>query len=58
MNRNQLIRRSFSGLTDTEVESLVRVREEARHIAALRRQREARPIPAEKKKCQNNGARI
>ena len=46
MSRNQLIRRSFSGLTDSELENLVRVREEARPIAALRRQTEARPIPA------------
>ena len=49
MNGNQLIRRSLSGLTDSELENLVRVREEARPIAALRRQREARPIPAPRK---------
>ena len=41
MSGNQLIRRSLSGLTDSELENLVRVREEARPIAALRRQREA-----------------
>ena len=49
MNRNQLIRRSFSALTDSELENLVRVREEARPITALRRQREVRPILAPRK---------
>ena len=43
--RNELIRRLLSGLTDSELENLVRVREEARPIPAPRRQREARPIP-------------
>ena len=43
--RNELIRRLLSGLTDSEFENLVRVREEARHIPAPRRQREARSIP-------------
>ena len=43
--RNELIRRLLSGLTDSELENLVRVREEARHIPAPRRQREARSIP-------------
>ena len=42
--RNELIRRLLSGLTDSELENLVRVREEARPIPAARRQREARPI--------------
>ena len=37
-NRNELIRRLLSGVTDDEVENLVRVREEAR-----------RPIPDPKK---------
>ena len=46
MNRfNELMRRLLSGLTDSELENLVRVREEARHIHAPRRQREARSIP-------------
>ena len=35
MNRNQLIRRSLSGLTDSELENLVRVREEARPIEGI-----------------------
>ena len=48
MNRNQL-RRLLSGLTDSELENLVRVIEEARPIAALWRQREARPILAPRK---------
>ena len=43
--RNELIRRLLSGLTDSELDNLVRVREEARHIPAPRRQREARSIP-------------
>ena len=43
--RNELIRRLLSGLTDSELENLVRVREEARPIPAPRRQREARPTP-------------
>ena len=43
--RNELIRRLLSGLTDSEFENLVGVREEARHIPAPRRQREARSIP-------------
>ena len=37
-NRNELIRRLLSGVTDDELENLVRVREEAR-----------RPIPAPRK---------
>ena len=37
-NRNELIKRLLSGLTDSELENLVRVREEAR-----------RPIPAPRK---------
>ena len=37
-NRNELIRRLLSGVTDDELEDLVRVREEAR-----------RPIPAPRK---------
>ena len=44
--RNELIRRLLFGLADSELENLVRVREEARHIPAPRRQREARSIPA------------
>lgn len=44
-NRNELIRRLLSGLTDYEVRNLVRVREEARPFLAPRRQREASPIP-------------
>ena len=43
--RNELITRLLSGLTDTEFENLVRVREEARHIPDPRRKREARSIP-------------
>ena len=43
--RNELIRRLLSGLTDSEFENLVRVREEARHIPDPRRKREARSIP-------------
>ena len=43
--RNELIRRLLSGLTDSELENLVRVRAEARPIPAPRRKREARPIP-------------
>ena len=43
--RNELIRRLLSGLTDSELENLVRVREEACPIPAPRRQREARPTP-------------
>ena len=46
--RNERIRRLLTGLTDltdSELENLVRVREEARHIPAPRRQREARSIP-------------
>ena len=43
--RNELIKRLLSGLTDSELENLVRVREEARPIPAPRRQREARPTP-------------
>ena len=42
---NELIRRLLSGLTDSELKNLVRVREEERPIPAPRRQREARPIP-------------
>ena len=34
--RNELIRRLLSGLTDSELENLVRVREEARYIPAPR----------------------
>ena len=52
MNRNQLIRLLW-GLTDSELENLVRVREEARPTAAFRRQREARPILAPKKSVKN-----
>ena len=43
--RNELIRRFLSGLTGSELENLVRVREEARPIPAPGRKREARPIP-------------
>ena len=50
--RNELIRRLLSGLTDSELENLVRVREEARPIPAPRRQREARPIPTPRKNVQ------
>ena len=42
-NRNELIRRLLFGLTDSELEDVVRVREEARgRISSPRRQREAR----------------
>ena len=42
----------LSGLTDSKLENLVRVREEARPIPAPRRQREARPIPTPKRYVQ------
>ena len=42
-NRNELIRRLLSGVTDDELENLVRVREEAR-----------RPIPAPRKMESSN----
>ena len=50
--RNELIRRLLSGLTDSKLENLVRVREEARPIPAPRRQREARPIPTPRRYVQ------
>ena len=50
--RNELIRRLLSGLTDSELENLVRVRQEARPILAPRRQREACPIPTPTKNVQ------
>lgn len=49
-NRNQLIRRLLSGLTNSELENLVRVREEACPIPAPRRQREARRIPTQRRR--------
>ena len=50
--RNELIRILLSGLTDSELENLVRVREEARPIPAPRRQGEAPPIPTPRKNVQ------
>ena len=50
--RNKLIRRLLSGLTGSELENLVRVREEARPIPAPRRRREARPIPTPRRNLQ------
>ena len=50
--RNELIRRLLSGLTDSELENLVRVREEARPIPAPRRQRQRRPIPTPRRNVQ------
>ena len=50
--RNEIIRRLLSGLTDSQLENLVLVREEARPIPAARRQREACPIPTPRKNVQ------
>ena len=50
--RNEIIRRLLSGLTDSQLENLVLVREEARPIPAERRQREACPIPTPRKNVQ------
>ena len=45
-NRNELIRRSLSGITNEERENLVQVREEARrHIPTMRGGEARRPIP-------------
>ena len=51
--RNELIRRFLSGLTGSELENLVRVREEARPIPAPGRKREARPIPTPREMSNN-----
>ena len=56
-NRNQLIRRLLSGLTDSELENLVRVREKVRPIPAPRRQREACPIPVPRRRQQQEPRR-
>ena len=45
LTQSTQLRRLLSGLTDSELENLVRVGEEARPIPGPRRQREARPIP-------------
>ena len=45
-NRNELIRRLLSGLTDSELENLVRVREEAHPISVRRT-----PNSKAKKEC-------
>ena len=44
-NRNELIRRLLSGLTDVELENLVRVREEARRPIPTPRKRIPTPVP-------------
>ena len=46
-NRNELIRRLLSGLTDSELENLVRVREEAHPISVRRT-----PIPKPRRNVQ------
>ena len=43
-NRNELVRRLLSGITDSELENLVKIREEAnRPISPLRRRRQQEP---------------
>ena len=50
-NRNELVRRLLSGITMSELQNLVNIREEARPIPAPRRRGgEARPIPAPRRR--------
>ena len=50
-NRNELIRRSLSGITNEERENLVQVREEARrHIPTMRGGEARRPIPTPRRR--------
>ena len=44
-NRNELIRRLLSGITNDELQNLVRVREEARRPIPTRRKRIPTPAP-------------
>ena len=48
-NRNELVRRLLSGITMSELQNFVNMREEARPIPAPRRRRETRPIPTPRK---------
>ena len=48
-NRNELMRRLLSGITTSELQNLVRMREEARPIPTVKG-REERPIPAPRRR--------
>ena len=50
-NRNELIRRLLSGITNDELQNLVQVREEARrHIPTMRGGEARRPIPTPRRR--------